>query len=66
MDNTDPANHVLKLSIEDDGNGFDSTIVGAGRYGLLGMREQAEILGGKLNVISIIGKGTCVQLEVSM
>lgn len=66
MDNTDPANHILKLIVKDDGKGFDSVNQTPGRYGLLGMREQAEILGGKLVIMSAVGKGTCVQLEVSM
>jgi len=47
---------VLKIS--DDGKGFDPESVEGGHYGLLGMRERAQILGGELIVESIPGRGT--------
>jgi signal transduction histidine kinase len=50
------------LEIADDGVGFP--ITGAGRldsYGLLGMRERADSVGARLEVVSAPGKGTKVR-----
>ncbi|NOH02173.1 MAG: PAS domain S-box protein [Chloroflexi bacterium] len=51
--------------IEDDGKGFDleKAKIG-GHLGLLGMEERAEMLGGKLTVESVPGKGTIIVAEV--
>jgi signal transduction histidine kinase len=55
----------LVLIIEDDGIGFVPTEAIKGkRLGLNGMRERAEMLGGKLIVESIPGKGSTVLVEV--
>lgn len=57
----------LQVEIEDDGCGFDPAILTAahGRhYGLIGMRERAEKLGGHLHVMSSPGKGTQVRLKI--
>lgn len=55
------------VEIEDDGEGFDlSALSERGRLGLglLGMRERARHLGGRLDVESAPGKGTRVRLEL--
>ncbi len=55
------------MEIEDDGRGFDLSIINSsnGRhYGLIGMRERAEKLGGRLFLTSAPGKGTQVRLSV--
>ena len=54
------------VTIQDDGAGFDleSTITTAtesGHFGLAGMRERAEGLGGSLTVLSQDGRGTIVR-----
>jgi signal transduction histidine kinase len=57
----------LQLRIEDDGKGIDPEVLSAGRtghFGLPGMRERAEIIGGKLDVWSSIGSGTRIELSV--
>ena len=57
----------LQVEIEDDGRGFDLSIINSsnGRhYGLIGMRERAERLGGRLSLTSSPGKGTQVRLSV--
>ena len=57
----------LQVDIEDDGRGFDSTAEPSGdgrHYGLIGMRERAEKLGGTLAISSAPGKGTLVRLRV--
>ncbi|MBN2257489.1 MAG: sensor histidine kinase [Anaerolineaceae bacterium] len=55
----------LKLTIQDNGRGFDPHAVdGQERFGLRGMAERAEMLGGKLIVESKPGKGTAIHLEL--
>jgi signal transduction histidine kinase len=51
----------LRLTVRDDGAGFDLEKKTAG-FGLLGMRERAELLEGTLKVSSSPGQGTCVQV----
>jgi signal transduction histidine kinase len=52
------------LEIADDGVGFDPTLRGGNGYGLPGMRERAERLGGCLEVDSAAGAGTRVRVKV--
>jgi PAS domain S-box-containing protein len=56
----------LVLIIEDDGIGFDpqTTLEKSERLGLFGMRERAEMLGGKLIIESAPGQGTTLLVEV--
>ena len=58
----------LRIEIEDDGQGFDP---GARRedrphYGLLGIRERAELLGGVAIIDSAPGHGTRVEVRVPL
>lgn len=56
-------NQHFELEIRDDGKGFDPSIaIGAGHYGLLGMRERARLVGGTLEIESGNGLGTCIRL----
>jgi signal transduction histidine kinase len=51
------------MEIRDNGVGFDPVEVASRRtFGLLGMRERAIALGGRLNVDSAPGLGTTVSL----
>jgi signal transduction histidine kinase len=67
------------LEVSDDGAGFDvaaagrapSRTAGGGSgslaptgFGLSGMRERAELLGGKLELSSVPGRGTTVRLAI--
>jgi signal transduction histidine kinase len=57
----------IVIDIEDDGVGFDPA--GPAKkdrphYGLLGIRERAELLGGRASVESAPGKGTRVEVRV--
>ena len=57
----------LRLLIRDDGCGIDSQVLRSGRdghWGLSGMRERAERIGGRLKVWSREGMGTEVELSV--
>jgi signal transduction histidine kinase len=58
---------ALHLRIKDDGRGFEPSggfsIVG-GHFGILGMRERAERLGGRFDLASRPGSGTQVEVRV--
>jgi signal transduction histidine kinase len=59
------ADRVLVM-VEDDGAGFEPDRVERGaHFGLLGLRERADALGGTLTVESRPGAGTTVVVEVS-
>ncbi len=52
-----------KLTISDDGRGFDPDTVDPDRFGLVGMRERATRIGGACVVESSPGVGTTVSVE---
>ncbi len=54
----------LCVEVWDNGIGFDISKTDAGHYGLLGMRERARLAGGRLEVQSEAGKGTCLTLHL--
>jgi two-component system sensor histidine kinase UhpB len=56
---------LLKLTIHDDGIGFDEEaarqrVLKAGSMGLIGMDERAQLAGGRLKLRSVPGGGTTV------
>ena len=51
------------VNVSDDGRGFESGEAGRG-FGLVGMRERAELVGGVLLVDSAQGRGTAVRAEM--
>jgi hypothetical protein len=55
----------LRLLISDNGRGIDSEVLRSGRdghWGLCGMRERAENIGGKLRVLSGAAAGTEIEV----
>jgi len=59
----------LYLRILDNGRGFEQRNIFSplgGHFGLLGMRERAERLGGELHLASHPGEGTEVEVEVPL
>jgi PAS domain S-box-containing protein len=61
-------NNETTVEIDDDGKGFEMEenlrFVQAGKIGLAGMQERADLLGGSLNIHSRPGQGTRVILEI--
>lgn len=58
-------NGHITLTIQDDGIGFDARPKETtDHFGLVGMRERAELAGGKLKIESEKGKGTKVVLTI--
>lgn len=51
---------TVRLSVHDNGKGFDPQRVPHGRHGLLGMRVRVESHGGTLRVDSAPGAGTTI------
>jgi len=54
---------TVKLSVEDDGCGFDPAQAATpreGHFGIQGMRERVKRLGGKFELESTPGHGTCL------
>lgn len=61
----DPGSGEHVIRVTDDGQGFDLDLAVPGHYGLVGMREQAALIGARLLVRSHAGTGTVVELYVS-
>jgi two-component system, NarL family, sensor kinase len=58
--------HSVTLSIRDDGRGFAAQDRSDDRHGIIGMRERAKLLGGRLQVSSREGEGTRVAARVPL
>ncbi len=54
--------HSLDVEVRDDGVGFDPAQIGAGHYGLIGLRERARLIGGTLTIESVPGQGTALRV----
>jgi signal transduction histidine kinase len=60
----------IKLEVKDDGIGFavpksPTDFAPGGHFGLLGMRERADLIGGILEVKSEVGEGTCLSVRLT-
>jgi signal transduction histidine kinase len=56
---------IVRLRVSDDGRGLPSDFMtGGGGFGLIGMRERALMLGGKLDISSRPGQGTTIELSI--
>jgi signal transduction histidine kinase len=58
----------LRLRVRDDGRGIDPKFLSdegaVGHFGLRGMRERAELIGGKLTIWTAAASGTEIELTV--
>jgi signal transduction histidine kinase len=62
-----PDDSLLELRVEDNGIGFDPQALRPGHYGIVGLREQAELIGAQLRIDSKPNEGTriCVSWRLS-
>jgi two-component system sensor histidine kinase DegS len=61
----DMGNEVIRVSVDDNGKGFDSVSVLSGSsLGLKLIRERAEMLGGTFTVDSAAGKGSRISFSI--
>ena len=58
----------LEVLVQDDGQGFDpeSSELHSGHYGLLGLQERAQLVGGSLLLSSAKGAGTTLRFRVPL
>ena len=55
----------VTLRVSDDGRGFDPQHAdAAGHFGLAGMRERTQLVGGELTITSQPGQGTTIQFTI--
>jgi signal transduction histidine kinase len=61
---------TIRCSIGDDGIGFDLSAVCPNRdkpgLGLIGIRERIAALGGSLSIVSALGRGTTLEMEIPL
>lgn len=62
---------TVSVSIHDDGVGFSmpdrvDALTDGGHFGLIGMRERAELIGARLAIRSSPGFGTTIELQVPL
>lgn len=61
--------NLISLAVSDDGSGFTPTTVPDGKtghFGLMGIGERAERIGGKLDITSLPGKGTTIRITLPL
>lgn len=60
-------NHnIVRLTVQDDGIGFDLESVPSDRFGVRGMKERARLFGGKTLIQTAPGAGTEIQVELPL
>ena len=66
----EPAGELLRLAIVDDGPGFDENEplrhTRGERYGLIGMRERVESVGGTWSLLTAPGAGTRIEVTLPL
>lgn len=56
---------LVTLRVKDDGIGIkESDMSNKNSFGILGIRERASLMGGKMHIKGISGKGTTISIEV--
>src|SRR6185503_2211029 len=65
------AKNQLRVTVEDNGAGFEAESVGEERdgrrpLGIIGMQERASLLGGEVSIESEPGRGTTVFLRLPL
>ena len=62
---TERSGPISRISVTDNGRGFDPSAVPAQSYGLRGMRERADLVGATLDIWSRPQDGTRITVEVT-
>ncbi|MBL8178425.1 MAG: sensor histidine kinase [Bryobacterales bacterium] len=57
---------AIRLTVQDDGKGFDPERIASRGIGLVGMEERMKELGGTITVRSSQGKGTSIEAAVPL
>jgi signal transduction histidine kinase len=56
----------MELRIQDNGIGFDPQTLLPGHYGIIGLREQAELIGAELTIESMCNEGTIISVSLPL
>jgi two-component system sensor histidine kinase UhpB len=59
----------VELQVEDNGQGFNTSLLAQpnrSAWGVLGMRERAELLGGRFELQSSVGSGSGTRVQVTI
>lgn len=57
----------LQIEVADDGNGFDPAVPNTGgHFGLDGMRERVQLLGGRFEILSAPKQGTVIRATLPL
>ncbi|MFC2063766.1 sensor histidine kinase [Chloroflexota bacterium] len=56
----------ILVSIEDDGQGFDSLSIPPGHFGIMGIKELVRLVNGSFEIQSQEGKGTLLTIRVPL
>ena len=56
----------MELRIQDNGVGFDPQTLLPGHYGIIGLREQAELIGAELTIDSMRNEGTMISVSLPL
>lgn len=56
----------LQVTIQDDGQGFDPSVVPSGHYGILGIKERVRLVNGSLEIQSKQYRGTTLKIEIPL
>jgi signal transduction histidine kinase len=58
--------HTLRITVRDEGVGFNPAKVAPDRLGLTGVQERARLFGGAAKIISAPGKGTTIDVQLPL
>lgn len=61
-----PAKKQVTVMVADQGKGFDLDAVDAKGHGLLSVRERMELVGGRCDIDTVVGKGTRITLSAPL
>ncbi|WP_442956973.1 sensor histidine kinase [Planococcus sp. MB-3u-03] len=56
----------VSIIIKDNGSGFDQEIVKDQSFGLTGMKERIELIGGEFFINSTLGEGTVLMFHIPL